>query len=323
MAGVAGPTRLFCGGEFVDAADGATIPVTSPHDGTLLAEVAEAREVDVDRAVAAARAALPARSASSAAERGRLLLRLADAIEARAAELARLESTDTGPPIPHSPRLDVPRTAATFRYFGGMADKLEGSVIPVETGFLNYVVREPLGVVGQIVPWNFPLMFCSWKMGPALAAGNTVVLKPAELTPLAPVRVAELMAEVGFPPGVVNVLPGYGHVAGAALAAHPGVQKLSFTGSTEVGRRIVEASAGNLKRLQLELGGKGAHMRSAATDVPAAVNGSAFAIFHNQGQACIAGSRLLLEEPVADEFRERFLALATSIPPGGPLDRAT
>src|SRR5215211_4556537 len=305
MAGVAGPTRLFCGGEFVDAADGATIPVTSPHDGSLLAEVAEAREVDVDRAVAAARSAFPAWSATPAAERG------------------RLESTDTGHPIRDSTRLDAPRTAATFRYFGGMADKLEGSVIPVERGFLNYVVREPLGVVGQIVPWNLPLMFCSWKMGPALAAGNTVVLKPAELTPLTSLRVAELMAEVGFPPGVVNVLPGYGHVAGAALAAHPGVQKLSFTGSTEVGRRIVEASAGNLKRLQLELGGKGANIVFADADLAAAVNGSAFAIFHNQGQACIAGSRLLLEAPIAEEFQQRFLDLARTVRLGDPLDAAT
>ena len=217
----------------------------------------------------------------------------------------------------------MPRTAATFRYFGGMADKLEGSVIPVERGFLNYVVREPVGVVGQIVPWNFPLMFCSWKMGPALAAGNTVVMKPAELTPLSSLRMAELMAEVGFPPGVVNMVPGYGHVAGAALAAHPGVQKVSFTGSTEVGRRIVEASAGNLKRLQLELGGKGANIVFADADVAAAVNGSAFAIFHNQGQACIAGSRLILEEPIAEEFQERFLALARSIRLGDPLDEAT
>jgi aldehyde dehydrogenase (NAD+) len=217
----------------------------------------------------------------------------------------------------------VPRTAATFRYFGGMADKLEGSVIPVERGFLNYVVREPVGVVGQIVPWNFPLMFCSWKMGPALAAGNTVVMKPAELTPLSSLRVAELMAEVGFPPGVVNMVPGYGHVAGAALAAHPGVQKLSFTGSTEVGRRIVEASAGNLKRLQLELGGKGANIVFADADLAAAVNGSAFAIFHNQGQACIAGSRLLLEAPIAEEFQQRFLDLARTVRLGDPLDAAT
>src|SRR5215207_1333094 len=323
MAGVAGPTRLFCGGEFVDAADGATIPVTSPHDGSLLAEVAEAREVDVDRAVAAARSAFPAWSATPAAERGRLLLKLADAIEERAAELARLESTDTGHPIRDSTRLDVPRTAATFRYFGGMADKLEGSVIPVERGFLNYVVRDPLGVVGQIVPWNFPLMFTSWKMGPALAAGNTVVLKPAELTPLTTLRVAELMAEVGFPPGVVNIVPGFGHTAGARLAEHPGVAKLSFTGSTEVGRLIVRASAGNLKRLQLELGGKGANIVFDDADLAAAVHGSAWAIFHNQGQACIAGSRLILHERIAEEFLARFLTLARSIRLGDPLDPAT
>src|SRR5512132_563185 len=323
MAGVTGPTGLFIGGEFVDAADGATIGVTGPHDGSLLAEVAEARAVDVDRAVAAARSAFAAWSATPAAERGRLLLRLADAVEDRATELARLESTDTGHPIRDSTRLDVPRTAATFRYFGGMADKFEGSVVPVERGFLNYVVREPVGVVGQIVPWNFPLMFCSWKMGPALAAGNTVVMKPAELTPLSSLRVAELMAEVGFPPGVVNMVPGYGHVAGAALAAHPGVPKLSFTGSTEVGRRIVEAAAGNLKRLQLELGGKGANIVFADADLAAAVNGSAFAIFHNQGQACIAGSRLLLEAPVAEEFSERFLELARTVRLGDPLDPGT
>jgi aldehyde dehydrogenase (NAD+) len=323
MAAAPAPTRLFIGGEFVDAAEGATFAVRNPHDDGHLADVAEARAEDVDRAVAAARSAFPAWSSAAAAERGRLLLRLADAVEANAEELARLESTDTGHPIRDSSRLDVPRTAATFRYFGGMADKYEGTVVPVERGFLNYVLRQPVGVVGQIVPWNFPLMFCSWKLGPALAAGNTVVLKPAELTPLSSLRIAELIAEVGFPPGVVNVVPGFGHTAGAHLAAHPGVQKLSFTGSTEVGRRIVEASAGNLKRLQLELGGKGANIVFADADLDAAVNGSAFAIFHNQGQACIAGSRLLLERPVAAEFQERFVALARSIRLGDPLEVAT
>jgi acyl-CoA reductase-like NAD-dependent aldehyde dehydrogenase len=204
-----------------------------------------------------------------------------------------------------------------------MADKYEGTVIPVETGFLNYVVRKPVGVVGQIVPWNFPLMFTSWKMGPALAAGNTVVLKPAELTPLTTLRVAELMAEVGFPPGVVNIVPGFGHTAGARLAEHPGVAKLSFTGSTEVGRLIVRASAGNLKRLQLELGGKGANIVFDDANLVAAVQGSAFAIFHNQGQACIAGSRLILHERIAEEFLDRFLALARSIRLGDPMDPAT
>jgi aldehyde dehydrogenase (NAD+) len=217
----------------------------------------------------------------------------------------------------------VPRTAATFRYFGGMADKVQGSVVPVEAGFLNYVERAPLGVVGQIVPWNFPLMFCSWKLGPALAAGNTVVLKPAELTPLSSLRVAELTADVGIPAGVVNVVPGYGATAGQRLAEHPGVAKVAFTGSTATGRRIVEASAGNLKRIQLELGGKGANVVFPDADLDAAVNGSAFASFHNQGQACIAGSRLILHADIADEFLDRFVRLARSIRVGNPLDETT
>jgi aldehyde dehydrogenase (NAD+) len=315
--------KLFIGGEFVDGVEQATFEVLNPHDLSRLAEVAEARPADVDRAVDAAAAAFGAWSRTPASERGRLLLRLADAIEANAADLARLETLDTGHPIAHSTMLDAPRTAATFRYFGGMADKYEGTVVPVETGFLNYVVRRPVGVVGQIVPWNFPLMFTSWKLGPALAAGNTVVLKPAELTPLSTLAVAELIAEAGFPPGVVNVVPGFGHVAGARLAEHPGVAKLSFTGSTEVGRQIVRASAGNLKRLQLELGGKGANIVFDDADLAAAVQGSAFAIFHNQGQACIAGSRLLLHHRIAEEFLDRFLELARSIRLGDPLDPAT
>ena len=315
--------RLFIGGRFVDGVEGSTFEVWNPHDGSKLADVAEARPADIDRAVEAAQGAFPDWSAMAASDRGRLLLRLADAMEADADELARLESTDTGHPIRDSSRLDVPRTTATFRYFGGMADKYEGSVIPVEKGFLNYVLRRPVGVVGQIVPWNFPLMFTSWKMGPALAAGNTVVYKPAELTPLSSLRVVELMTEVGFPPGVVNVVPGFGHVAGAYLAEHPGVQKIAFTGSTEVGRTIVQASAGNLKRVQLELGGKGANIVFDDADLIAAVNGSAFAIFHNQGQACIAGSRLLLQEGIADQFLERFVSLASSIRIGDPLDLST
>jgi aldehyde dehydrogenase (NAD+) len=315
--------QLFIGGEWCDADAGSTIDVLNPHDGSVLAQVAEARATDVDRAVEAARVALPSWSATPAAERGRLLLRLADAIETHAPKLARLETLDTGHPIRDSTVLDVPRTAATFRYFGGMADKLQGSVVPVEAGFLNYVTREPVGVVGQIVPWNFPLMFTSWKLGPALAAGNTVVLKPAEITPLSSLEIAALAADVGIPPGVVNVVPGFGPVAGEHLARHPGVAKLAFTGSTAVGRRIVEASAGNLKRLQLELGGKGANLVFADADLELAINGAAFGIFHNQGQACIAGSRLLLEESIADEFVDRFVALARSIRLGDPLDPAT
>jgi acyl-CoA reductase-like NAD-dependent aldehyde dehydrogenase len=316
-------TKLFIGGEFVGAADGGTIPVLNPHDNSNIADVAEAKAADVDRAVMAAHKALPGWSRMGAAERGRLLLKLADRIEGRAEELAQLESLDTGHPLRDTRMLDVPRTAVTFRYFGGMADKLEGTVVPVEKGFLNYVLREPVGVVGQIVPWNFPLMFCSWKMGPALAAGNCVVMKPAELTPLSSLRIAELMAEVGFPPGVVNVLPGYGMTAGAHLAAHPDVQKIAFTGSTATGRTVVQASAGNLKRVQLELGGKGANIVFEDANIPAAIGGSAFAIFHNQGQACIAGSRLLLHERIADQFLDGFLKLAGSIRVGNPLDPAT
>ena len=316
-------TKLAIGGRFVEPLDGSTFEVFNPHDGSKLADVAEARPADVDLAVAAAAEAFPGWSAAAASERGRLLLRLADAVEADADELARLESLDTGHPIRDTTRLDVPRTAATFRYFGGMADKVQGDVIPVEPGFLNYLLRQPVGVVGHIVPWNFPLMFTSWKMAPALAAGNTVVFKPAELTPLTSLRIAELATEVGFPAGVINVIPGIGAVAGAYLASHPGVQKISFTGSTAVGRSIVAASAGNLKRVQLELGGKGANIVYEDADLDAAVNGSAFAIFHNQGQACIAGSRLILHRSIADTFTERFVRLAGSIRLGDPLDPAT
>ena len=316
-------SRLFIAGEFTDSAEGGRIPVLNPHDNSLLAEVAEATTPDIDRAVAAAREAFPAWKRMAAADRGRLLLKLADAIEGDTAYLAELESLDTGHPIRDTRMLDVPRTAVTFRYFGGMADKVQGSVVPVEAGFLNYVTREPLGVVGQIVPWNFPLMFTSWKMGPALAAGNTVVLKPAELTPLTSLRIGHLMNQVGIPPGVVNIVPGYGNTAGQYLAEHDGVDKIAFTGSTAIGRKIVAASAGNLKRVQLELGGKGANIVFEDAFLPAAVGGSAFAIFHNQGQACIAGSRLLLHEKIADEFLDRFLSLTRSIRLGNPLDPQT
>jgi betaine-aldehyde dehydrogenase len=316
-------TQLFIGGRFVPAEDGATLPVLNPHDNSVIANVSMAGKADIDKAVKAAEKAFPRWARMAAMDRGRLLLKLADAIEANADELARLESMDTGHPLRDTRNLDVPRTAATFRYFGGMADKLEGTVIPVESGFLNYMLREPVGVVGQVVPWNFPLMFTSWKMAPALAAGNCIVMKPAELTPLATLRIAELMAEVGFPEGVVNIVPGLGHIAGQYLAEHEDIAKIAFTGSTATGRRIVQASAGNLKKVQLELGGKGANIVFGDANVAAAVNGSAFAIFHNQGQACIAGSRLVLHKSIADEFIERFARLAASIKIGDPLDPTT
>ena len=316
-------TQLFIDNEFVDAADGATFDVFNPFDNSLLAKVAEAKPADIDRAVAAARKAFPAWAAISPSDRGVLIGKLADAIEKDRDNLSLIESLDTGHPIRDTRNLDVMRTVATFRYFAGMPDKNEGTVIPVDTGFLNYVTRVPVGVVGQVVPWNFPLMFTSWKLGPALAAGNCVVMKQAELTPLSTLRVAELAREVGFPPGVINMVPGYGHVAGQYLAEHKGVDKISFTGSTATGRRIVQASAGNLKRVQLELGGKGANIVFDDADITNAVNGSAFAIFHNQGQACIAGSRLMLHEKIADRFLDHFLKLAASIRLGDPLDPKT
>jgi len=316
-------SRLFIDGEFVDALSGATLPSVDPHDGTTIVEVGEGRAEDIDRAVAAARAAAPAWAATSAADRGRLLMRLADAIDSDSDALALLETRDTGHPLRDTTVLDVPRTAATYRYFGGMADKHQGTLVPVEAGFLNYVERQPVGVAGSIVPWNFPLMFTSWKLGPALAAGNTAVMKPSELTPLSTLRLAELIAEVGFPPGVVNIVPGFGNTAGHRLAEHPGVDKISFTGSTAVGQGVVRASAGNLKRVQLELGGKGANLVFDDADLDDAVHGAAFAIFHNQGQACIAGSRLILHEAIADEFLERFLALARTIRLGDPKDKTT
>jgi aldehyde dehydrogenase (NAD+) len=316
-------TKLFINNEFVDAVDGGTIDVLNPFDNSLLAKVSEARPADIDHAVAAARKAFPAWAAMNPSDRGVLIGKLADAIEKDRDNLSLIETLDTGHPIRDTRNLDVMRTVATFRYFAGMPDKNEGTVIPVDTGFLNYVTRVPVGVVGQVVPWNFPLMFTSWKLGPALAAGNCVVMKQAELTPLSTLRVAELAREVGFPAGVINVVPGYGHIAGQYLAEHKGVDKISFTGSTATGRRIVQASAGNLKRVQLELGGKGANIVFDDADITNAVNGSAFAIFHNQGQACIAGSRLMLHEKIADRFLEHFLKLAASIRVGDPLDPAT
>ena len=324
-AGLRTPIRhqLFINGQFVDAQSGETLATLNPHDNSTIAQVAMAGAPDVELAVQAAEAALPKWSRLAAMDRGRILLKLADLIESNAEELARLESLDTGHPIRDSRMLDVPRTAVTYRYFGGMADKFQGEQIPVEAGFLNYTLREPVGVVGQVVPWNFPLMFTSWKMAPALAAGNCIVMKPAEITPLSSLKIAELMAEAGMPDGVVNILPGLGAVAGQAIAEHDRISKIAFTGSTATGRRIVQASAGNLKKVQLELGGKGANIVFEDANLLAAVNGSAWAIFHNQGQACIAGSRLMLHEKIADAFLEKFIPLARSIRLGNPLDPQT
>ncbi len=324
-AGLRTPVRnqLFINGQFVNAESGETLATLNPHDNSIITEVSMAGKADIDKAVTAAEKAFPVWSRMAAMDRGRILLKLADLIEANAEELARLESLDTGHPLRDSRILDVPRTAVTYRYFGGMADKFQGEQIPVEAGFLNYTLREPVGVVGQVVPWNFPLMFTSWKMAPALAAGNCVVMKPAEITPLSSLKIAELMAEAGMPDGVVNIVPGLGSVAGQYIAEHDRIAKVAFTGSTATGRRIVQASAGNLKKVQLELGGKGANIVFEDANLMAAVNGAAWAIFHNQGQACIAGSRLVLHEKIADAFLEKFIPLAKSIRLGNPLDPNT
>lgn len=320
-AGLRTPIRhqLFINGKFVDAVSGETLATLNPHDNSEIAQVSMAGKEDIDLAVAAAEKAFPVWSRMSAMERGRILLRLADLIEANAEDLARLETMDTGHPIRDTRFLDVPRTAGTFRYFGGMADKFQGEQIPVEAGFLNYTLREPVGVVGQVVPWNFPLMFTSWKMGPALAAGNSIVLKPAEITPLTTLRIAELMSEAGMPDGVVNIVPGLGSVAGQYIAEHERIAKIAFTGSTATGRRVVQASSGNLKKVQLELGGKGANIVFSDADLDQAVHGSLQAIFHNQGQACIAGSRIVLHESIARAFLDKFLPIAQSIRMGNPI----
>ena len=313
-------TKLFIDGEFVDASGAGTIATLNPHDNMLIASVAQARAEDVDRAVEAAARAFPAWRDTAAADRGRLLIKLADLIESRAEELARIESIDTGHPIRDARALDVPRTAATFRYFGGLVDKLQGSVIPVETGFLNYLVREPLGVVGQIVPWNFPIMFTSWKMGPALAAGNCTVLKPAELTPLSSLKIAELAREVGFPKGVINIMPGYGRTAGQHLAEHPGVAKDRLY---RVDRHRAADCAGIFWKLEAGPVGawwKGRQYRLRRRQPRSRGQRQRFRNFHHQGQACIAGSRLLLQESIADDFTNRFLKLAASIRLGNPLD---
>ena len=317
------PRNLFIGGEWIEGEEEREITVSNPFDNSNIIDIAEATEPDVDKAVVAARDIFPEWKTFSGSERASLLSKLADLIEKHFEALAELESLDTGHPIRDTKFLDVPRTILNFRYFAGLADKIDGRQVPVETGFLNVVKKEPVGVVGQIVPWNFPLMFCSWKLAPALASGNTVILKPSELTPLTTLRLGELISEAGFPPGVVNIIPGYGMHAGKRLAEHPDVDKVAFTGSTSTGREIVKMSAGNLKRISLELGGKGANIVFDDASLDSAVGGSAFAIFHNQGQACIAGSRLLLHESIADEFLNKFIDLTKSIKIGNPLDPET
>jgi acyl-CoA reductase-like NAD-dependent aldehyde dehydrogenase len=317
------PGKLFIGGDWVDAADGGTFVSYNPATGEVLTEVAEAGAEDVDRAVAAARAAFegPWRS-MNAQDRARMIWRLADAIDAHHDELARLESLDNGKPVREA-QIDIRLTAETYRYYAGWVTKLEGETIPVPGRVLNYTLREPVGVVGAIIPWNFPLLMAAYKVAPALACANTVLLKPAEQTPLTALELAALAAEVGIPPGVLNVLPGRGETAGAAIVRHPDVDKIAFTGSTPVGRQIMRTAADTLKKVSLELGGKSPNVVFADADLDAAARGSFSAIFYNSGQCCTAGSRLLVHESVHDELLERIAARASKMVPGDPLDPKT
>jgi acyl-CoA reductase-like NAD-dependent aldehyde dehydrogenase len=316
--------QLFIDGQFVDAESGKTFESPNPSTGETFAEVAEADKADVDKAVAAARKALDGKwSKMSARDRGRLLYKLSQLIEQHAGELATLETSDNGKPIKESTYIDLPGVVENFEYFAGWSTKIEGETIPVPGQMFNYTLREPVGVCGQIIPWNFPLLMAAWKLAPALACGNTVVLKPAEQTPVTALELAKLIQEAGFPEGVVNIIPGYGETAGAALASHPGIDKIAFTGSTEIGRVIAKAAAENLTRVSLELGGKAPNVIFADADLDQAVNGAMMGIFFNQGQVCCAGSRVFIEEPVKDEFLARFKEKAERITVGDPMDKAT
>jgi aldehyde dehydrogenase (NAD+) len=326
MRAAVSATKLLIDNQWVDSASGKTFPTIDPATGEAICQVAEADATDVDRAVRAARYAFergPWRK-TSASERGRLLNRLAELIERHADELARLESLDNGKPYAVAGAADLPLTIACYRYYAGWADKVQGRTIPVNGDYFCYTRLEPVGVVGQIIPWNFPLLMQAWKLAPALATGNTVVMKPAEQTPLTALRIGELIVEAGFPPGVVNLLPGYGPTAGAAIARHMDVDKVAFTGSTEVGKLVMEAAAkSNLKRVTLELGGKSPNIVFADADLDQAIEGAHFALFFNQGQCCCAGSRLFVEEKAYDEFVERSTARAKRRKVGDPFDPAT
>jgi aldehyde dehydrogenase (NAD+) len=318
--------KLLINNEWVDSVSGKTFATINPATAEEICQVAEADAADVDKAVHAARVAFetgPWRQAT-ASQRGLLLHRLADLIEKHADELAQLEALDNGKPYSVASAADLPLVIACYRYYAGWADKIQGKTIPINGNYFCYTRHEPVGVVGQIIPWNFPLLMQAWKLGPALALGCTVVMKPAEQTPLSALRVGELLVEAGFPPGVVNLLPGYGPTAGAAIANHMDVDKVAFTGSTEIGRLIMQAAAtSNLKRVTLELGGKSPNIVFADADMDQAIEGSHQALFFNQGQCCCAGSRLFVEEKCYDEFVEKSVARAKRRTVGDPFDKKT
>src|SRR6201984_2027634 len=325
------PRKMLINGQWVSAASGKTFPTYNPATGEVLAQVAEGDRQDIDAAVQAARRAFDSGpwSRMTASERGKLVWKLADLLEEHLEEFATLETLDNGKPLTVARAADVPLAVEMFRYMAGWATKLEGTTIPLSVPYTPgvnyhaYTLREPVGAVGQIIPWNFPLLMAAWKLAPALASGCTVVLKPAEQTPLSALRLGELITEAGFPDGVVNIVPGYGETAGAALAAHDDVDKIAFTGSTEVGRLIVHAAAGNLKRVSLELGGKSPNVIFKDADMKTAIPGAASAIFFNHGQCCCAGSRLYVEQSVFDPVAEGVAEYARKIKIGPGLDSAT
>jgi aldehyde dehydrogenase (NAD+) len=319
-------TKLLIDNRWIASESGKTFATVNPSTGEEICQVSEADAADVEKAVQAARTAFelgPWRK-MPASERGRLLHRLADLIENNADELAKLESLDNGKPVSVAKAVDVAATVACYRYFAGWADKVQGKTIPIDGPFFCYTRHEPVGVVGQIIPWNFPMLMQAWKLAPALATGNTVVMKPAEQTPLSALRIGELIVEAGFPAGVVNLLPGFGPTAGAAIASHMDVDKVAFTGSTEVGHLIMEAAAkSNLKRVTLELGGKSPNIVFADTNLDEAVEGAHFGLFFNHGQCCCAGSRVFVEEKIYDQFVEKSGARARKRTVGDPFDPHT
>jgi len=316
--------RMLIGGDWRESLSGKRFRTINPATGDTLLEVAEGDQADVDLAVQAARQALDGPwGKMSASERGRLLWKLGDLVNERAAELSQLETLDTGKAIWESTKVDLPSTVDIFYYFAGAATKLEGRTIPVSGPFLNYTLREPLGVVGLIVPWNFPLLLAARKVAPALAAGNTAILKPAEETPLTALRLGELALEAGIPPGVLNVVPGFGPTAGGALVAHAGVNGIAFTGETTTGRLIMQNAARTLKKVSLELGGKSPNIVFGDADLEAASRGSIFAIFFNKGEVCTAGSRLFVERNIHDTLLEKVIDRAQKFPQGDPLDPKT
>ena len=318
------PGRLLINGEAVDSASGKTFTTYNPATEEAITTVASAGAEDVDRAVKAARAAFEGPwGKMKPSDRQRVLFKLGDLILANAEELGRLETMDNGKPIFESKLIDAPMAANCFHYFAGWATKIHGDTLPVNPAFLNYTLREPLGVVGAIIPWNFPMIMVGWKCAPALAAGNCVVLKPAELTPLTALRIGELALEAGLPPGVLNILPGPGSVAGEALVRHPGVDKISFTGSTEIGKHLMKSAADSVKKLTLELGGKSPNIVFADADLDAALRGATTGIFYGKGEVCAAGSRLLVEKSIYDDFVAKLAERAKKMQPADPLDPKT